>query len=146
MSEYSLAEVKLILRNHELRSEIERLNRVIEDSQMLYGCAINVLKNQDSEINNLKAEIENRADHQSFLSRSWANDTFEKDAEIERLQAKQRWVTTSPKKMPKDKVWVLVLINEQIFRAQRYGGKWMLDTKKFVPIYPSKWMPLPEVS
>jgi len=43
----------------------------------------------------LKAEIEQRADHESYLSQEFANTYYEKNARIAELEEAQRWIPVS---------------------------------------------------
>jgi len=87
----------------------------------------------------LKAEIEQRADHESYLSQEFANTYYEKNARIAELEAERRWIPVS-ERLPEEKQSVLAL--------DRTGTAYHWEYSKclsniFVGYY-THWMPLPE--
>ena len=87
----------------------------------------------------LKAEIEQRADHESYLSQEFANTYYEKNARIAELEAERRWIPVS-ERLPKEKQSVLAL--------DRTGTAYHWEYSKclsniFVGYY-THWMPIPE--
>ena len=94
----------------------------------------------------LKAEIEQRADHESYLSQEFANTYYEKNARIAELEAERRWIPVS-ERLPEENQQILSTDGKEFYLD--YYARW--EGKDNPPCFcdglswaVTHWMPLPE--